>query len=379
MPPFIKSIEAIERKVAAGDRLDRDDGLALFRHHNLPELGALADTVRIARHGEGRVTYVTGRNINYTNVCWVRCKFCAFYRPPGSSEGYVLSHEEIFKKIEELVAIGGTEVLMQGGLNPKLLPDYFEDLFTQIKKRYPVHLHALSPAEIRYIAHLGRMNLEECLRRLRAAGLDTIPGGGAEILVDAVRDEIAPLKGSSEDWLEVMRVAHRLGMRTSATMMYGSVDRSEDRVDHLLRIRDLQDETGGFLAFIPWSCQPEGTEMSTPKTTGYDYLRTVAVSRLLLDNIDNFQASWVTQGGKIAQVALRFGLNDFGSVMMEENVVSAAGTTFRMDRDEMMRLIEDAGFEAVRRNTLYEIPGDTPHIPEHGTHLSRSVPLATPS
>lgn len=348
-------LSTIEAKVVAGERLDRDEGLFLFRHHNLPEIGALAHAARARKHGDRVVTYVVGRNINYTNVCWVRCKFCAFYRPPGSDEGYVLSHDDIHRKIDELVKIDGTEVLMQGGLNPKLSIDYFEDLFRGIKERFPVHLHALSPAEIRYIAHLGRIDLEECLRRLQRAGLDSIPGGGAEILVDDVRDRIAPLKGSSEEWLEVMRTAHRLGMRTSATMMYGSIDTFEDRIDHLLRIREMQDETGGFLAFIPWNCQPEGSEMSTTRTTGYDYLRTVAVSRLMLDNIDNFQASWVTQGGKIAQVALRFGLNDFGSVMMEENVVSAAGTTFRMDRPEMMRLIRDGGFEPVRRNTLYQL------------------------
>ncbi len=343
----------IEEKVTSGERLNREEGLFLFRHHHLPEIGALADAVRRRKHGDRQITYVIGRNINYTNVCWVRCKFCAFYRPPGSPEGYVLTDDEIFQKVSELMDIGGTEVLMQGGLNPKLSLEYFEDLFRNIKKRFPVHLHALSPAEIRYIAHLERMDLEGCLKRLRAAGLDSIPGGGAEILVDPVRDQIALLKGTSEDWLEVMRVAHRLGMRSTATMMYGSVDTVEDRVDHLLRIRDLQDETGGFLAFIPWNCQPEGTEMTTPRTSGYDYLRTVAVSRLLLDNIDNFQASWVTQGSKIAQVALRFGLNDFGSVMMEENVVSAAGTTFRMDMPEMLRLIRDAGFQPAKRNTMY--------------------------
>lgn len=345
----------IEEKVLAGRRLDRDEGLFLLGHPNLPEIGALADTVRRKKHGDKQITYVIGRNINYTNVCWVRCKFCAFYRPPGSAEGYVLSHDQIFRKIEELLEIGGTEILMQGGLNPKLRIEYFEDLFGRIKERFPIHVHALSPSEISYIAHLSRLDLEECLERLRHAGLDSIPGGGAEILVDSVRQELAPLKGTSKDWLDVMRTAHRIGMRTTATMMYGSVDTMEDRIDHLLRVRDQQVETGGFLAFIPWNCQPEGTEMKTVKTSGYDYLRTVAVSRLMLDNIDNFQASWVTQGGKIAQVALRFGLNDFGSVMMEENVVSAAGTSFHMGMKEMLRLIRDAGFEPVKRNTKYEL------------------------
>jgi cyclic dehypoxanthinyl futalosine synthase len=352
--------------VAAGERLSVRDALVLFRHPNLPELGAMADEVRRRQHPEPVVTYIVGRNVNYTNVCWVRCSFCNFYRKPGEEGGYVLPRQEIFRKIQELVDLDGVELLLQGGLNPKLKIGYFEDLFRAIKSRFRVHLHALSTSEIAYIACISELTVRETLERLRAAGLDTVPGAGAEILADDVRQAIAPLKGPAGAWLDVMREAHRLGMRTSATMMYGSVETPEQRVEHLQRVRDLQDETGGFTAFIAWSFQSQGTELKVERpATGYDYLRTTAVSRLFLDNIANLQSSWVTQGPKIGQLSLHFGCNDFGSTMMEENVVSAAGTCFSMPIAEIHRLIEEAGYRPQRRNTLYQwlptpLPPDLP-------------------
>ena len=362
-------IDDIAEKVYAGDRIAVQEGLRLFAHPNVVELGMLADAVRRRLHPENVVTYNVGRNINYTNVCWVKCDFCAFYRPPGSDEGYVLPREEIFEKIDELVAIGGdapgaNEILMQGGLNPKLRIDYYEDLFSAIRERYPqVHQHCLSATEILYIAHISRLSLEACIRRLGDAGLSSIPGAGAEILSDAVRDEIGFRKDRVAEWLEVHRTAHRLGMHTTATMMYGHVETVEQRMEHLRLIRELQDETGGLTAFIAWNFQPEHTALGADssrwdgrRATGYDYLRTVAVSRIFLDNVPNFQASWVTQGPRIAQIGLRYGVNDFGSTMLEENVVSAAGTshTGEMTLREMRRLIQDAGYEPVRRNTRYE-------------------------
>lgn len=351
-------INDIVEKVIAGQRLSFEDGMRLYRSHNILELATLADFVRQKKHPNNIVTFIISRNINYTNVCWVRCKFCAFYRPPGDEEGYVLSNETIFKKIDELLDLGGYELLMQGGLNPKLKIEYYEELFSSIKSRYKVHLHSLSPAEVIYIAKRSKLSLEETIKRLRAAGLDTIPGGGAEILVDEVREEIAPYKDTAEEWLEVMRTAHKLKMRTTATMMYGSVEKLEHRVEHLIKIRNLQDETGGFTAFIPWNFQPDGTELGGKKATGYDYLKTVAISRLMLDNVDNIQASWVTQGPKIAQISLKYGANDFGSTMIEENVVSAAGTKFLMSIQDIRRQIQEAGYEPKIRNTYYQIIGN---------------------
>ena len=368
-------IDDIAEKIYTGERLDPDDARRLYHHPNLAELGMLASWVRWSRHPEPLVTYNVGRNINYTNVCWVKCDFCAFYRPPGSEEGYVLSHEEIFAKIDELVLFGGDEpksceILMQGGLNPKLRLDYYEELLTAISMRYPmVQLHCLSATEIIYIAHISRLPLEETVRRLAAAGLDSIPGAGAEILDDDVRDIIGFRKDRSDEWLQVHRVAHGLGLRTTATMMYGHVESVDQRLRHLQRLRDLQDETGGFSAFITWSFQPDETALAADrdrwdgaKATGYDHLRTVAISRLFLDNIANIQASWVTQGPKIAQVSLHYGVNDFGSTMLEENVVSAAGTshTNEMDLETMERLIRSAGYEPRRRNTRYEFVATSP-------------------
>src|SRR5262245_16519902 len=296
-----RDIDDIADKVYAGERLTGEDGLRLFRYHNLPELAEMAHHVRERLHPETNhlVTYVVGRNVNYTNVCWVRCKFCAFYRVPGHEEGYTLSKEEIFEKIQQMVDLGGIEILMQGGLNPKLKIAWYEDLLHSIKERfgaYGVILHAFSPAELIYIAKISKLSQAEMFARLKKAGMDSVPGGGAEILTDRVREYIAPLKDTAEEWLDCMREAHRAGIRSTVTMMYGSVDTEEDRVEHLLKTRDLQDETGGFTAFIPWSFQPDGTELpGIERASAFDYLRTVAVSRLMLDNIPHMQASWVTQ------------------------------------------------------------------------------------
>lgn len=348
-------LAAIEEKVIAGERLSFDDGVALFRSPELTRIGMLADLVRRRKHPEPVVTYVIGRNINYTNVCWVRCKFCAFYRPPGSEDGYVLSRDQIFRKIEELVAAGGREVFLQGGLNPKLRIEYYEELFSEIKARYPVHLHSLSPAEIIYIAHLANLSIEEAIARLRRAGLDTIPGAGAEILVDEVRKSVAPFRDEAGDWLAVMRTAHKLGMRTTATMTFGLGEKAEHRVEHLLKLRALQDETGGFTSFTTWNFQPEGTELGGARASAFDYLRTQAIARLVLDNFDNIQVSWLTQGAKIGQLALKYGANDFGSTIFEENVITAAGAKTILSIDEMKRLISDAGYLPRLRDTLYRI------------------------
>ena len=355
-----RGIDDIADKVMSGLRVDTDEALRLFAHPNLPELAWLANLVRERLHPETNhlVTYVVGRNVNYTNVCWVRCKFCAFYRVPGHEEGYVLSREEIYDKIQQMVDVGGIEILMQGGLNPKLKIEWYEDLLQGIKARfgeYGVILHAFSPAELIYLARISKLTQAEMFERLKKAGLDSVPGGGAEILTDRVRETISPYKDTADEWLNCMREAHRAGLRTSVTMMYGSVDTMEDRVEHLIRARDLQDETGGFTAFIPWSFQPDGTELTGERASAFDYLRTVSASRIVLDNIPHMQASWVTQGPKVAQVALRYGLNDFGSTMMEENVVSSAGCAFTMPIEEMERLIRDAGYTPMRRTTQYQL------------------------
>lgn len=348
-------ISDIAEKVWAGERLFFEDGLRLFETEDLLLLGSLADLVRQRKHPGKVVTFNIGRNINYTNVCWVRCKFCAFYRVPGHEEGYVLTDEQVLEKCRELVELGGREILIQGGLNPKLKIDYYERLFRVIKATYPViDIHGLSSAEINYVAHISRLTLEETLSRLRTTGMNTIPGAG-EMLVDEVREKIAPLKEKTSRWIELMRTAHQVGMRSSATMVYGWGESYAQRLEHMLRVRELQDETGGFTAWISWSFQPDGTELGGKKASGWDYLRNTAVSRLMLDNVDNLQASWVTQGPKLAQIALRYGLNDFGSTMMEENVVSPTGTNFLMQIDEIRRLIREAGYEPRVRDTLYHL------------------------
>jgi len=348
-------IEAIAGKVEAVERLTFDEGVELFERATLLELSAMADRIRWRLHPEPFVTYVIGRNINYTNVCWVKCSFCAFYRLPGSKEGYVLSKEQIFQKIHELIDLGGTEVLMQGGLNPSLKIDYYEDLLTSIKARFPIHLHVLSAAEIIYIAKISALSLKETLKRLRAAGLDSIPGAGAELLVDKVRDRVSPLKDTPDEWLNLMQTAHELDIPSTATMMYGMEETLAQRVEHLMKVRDLQDRTGGFTAFIPWSYQPNGDELKGEAGTGYGYLRTVAVSRIMLDNVKNIQASWLTMGPKIGQLSLQYGVNDFGSTVLEENVVTTETTRQLMTLDEIRRNIQDAGFVPKRRNTRYQI------------------------
>ncbi len=351
------SIDSIADKVFAGARIPSEDALFLFNHPNLIELATLANARRQSLVPGDTVTYIIGRILNYTNVCWVRCKFCAFYRTPGHEEGYALSDQEILDKVGDTVAKGGVEILFQGGLNPKLKIDYYEHIFQKILAEYPgVILHALSPAEIIYIAHISRLSLHDCLVRLKAAGLHSIPGAGGEILVDRVRKIIAPYKDTTEEWLECMRAASSLGLRSTASMMFGHVETVEDRVEHLQRIRDLQDECEPFRAFITWNFQPEDTNLPIAhKASGFDYLRTVAVSRIFLDNVANLQVSILTQGPKIAQAALGYGANDFGSVMIEENVVSAAGNKFILSSEEFERLIRSAGYEPRRRNTRYEL------------------------
>ncbi len=362
--------EAIPDKVLGGERLDRAEGIALLRDADLLELGMLADGVRQRLHPEPVVTYIIDRNINYTNVCTAQCAFCAFYRDLPSPEGYLLSKQELAQKIEETLALGGNQILLQGGLHPDLGIEFYEELFRWIKSSYPIWIHGLSPAEIKHIERVSRLRTEEVLRRLIAAGLDSIPGGGAEILSDRVREIIGIAKGTTADWLEVMEVAHGLGMKTTATMMFGHVETLEERIDHLLHLRELQDRTGGFTAFIGWTFQPANTAIGGDELTSFQYLRTLAVARIMLDNFPNVQASWVTQGGKIGQVSLRFGANDFGSLMIEENVVSAAGAHFRLTEAEIARNIQDAGFVPKRRTMDYRIVGD----PYCWTHPTPALP-----
>ncbi len=352
-PGGTDAFRSLARRVERGERLSAADGVALLQHPHLPELGALATLVRFRKNPERAVTYVVGRNINYTNVCWVQCRFCTFHRRADSAESYVLSREAILRKIEEVVALGGTEILLQGGLNPRLKLAWFEELFREIKACFPVHLHSLSPTEVLHLARLEERSVEETLARLRQAGLDSLPGGGAELLVEDVKAHIAPRKHSPAEWLGVMRAAHRLGLPTTATMVYGFGETPAQRVEHLLRLRALQDETGGFTAFIAWSFQPEGSALGGHKASGYDYLRTIATARLLLDNFPHIQASWLTQGPKIGQLALHYGVDDFGSTVMEENVISAGNSPFLMPIEELERLIQAAGFEPRRRDTLY--------------------------
>jgi cyclic dehypoxanthinyl futalosine synthase len=356
--------KTIEDKVVSKTRLSAEEGLFLLQQSDIHWLAALADEVRWQKNPHRSVTYVIDRNINYTNVCVTLCKFCAFYRKPGDAESYVLSNQEIGKKIDEAKDLGATSILLQGGHNPRLKIDYYEELFSFIMDKHPIHLHALSPSEILHIARVSKLDLEETLARLKAAGLKSIPGGGAEVLTDRVRNEISPHKNEVKGWLDVMRTAHNLGIRTSATMMFGHVESLQERIEHLAVLRDLQDETGGFTAFIPWTFQPANTELDEHEYYLHnlgvvDYLKTVAVSRLMLDNFQSIQASWVTQGSKAAQVSLSFGANDFGSTMIEENVVRSAGVAFRMDEAEIVRLIRDAGYQPLRRTILYE-PLGTP-------------------
>jgi cyclic dehypoxanthinyl futalosine synthase len=333
--------------------------LELYEKAPLLELGRLADARRRELHPDGVVTYIVDRNINYTNVCVADCAFCAFYRRPKHAEGYVLSFEEIGRKIDEAKSLGAVQILLQGGHNPYIPFEWYLDLLRYIKRHHPIHIHGFSPSEVDFFATRFRMSAQDVIRELMAAGLDSIPGGGGEILVQEVRDRVARKKAGADRWLEIMEIAHRLGMKTSVTMMYGLGETLADRIEHLFRVREVQARTGGFTAFITWPLQPEHTAMEgTPKTDAVTYLRTVAIARLILDNVPNLQASWVTMGLKVGQVALRFGCNDFGSLMIEENVVSAAGTTHRATIEEMRRHILDAGFRPARRRQDYSIIPD---------------------
>jgi cyclic dehypoxanthinyl futalosine synthase len=354
-----RTVAEILEQALDGERISDDDAVGLLRSRELVPVGRVANELRNRKVDPDRITFIVDRNLNYTNICVTDCDFCAFYRSPGDrNEGYLLPKPVIFKKIEETLAIGGTGVLMQGGHHPDLGVDYYEDLFSSIKQRYKIHLHALSPPEIQHIARRSKLTVWETLSRLRDSGLDSVPGGGGEILVDRVREIIAPKKTKSSEWLDVMRHAHKLGMSTTATMMYGHVETVEERVEHMRRIRELQDETRGFRAFISWTFQRDGNRLDDvvrdeDRPTSFDYLLTQAVSRIYLDNVDHIQSSWVTQGLKIGQVALGFGADDMGSVMIEENVVSAAGTTYRTSTEELVHLIRSLGKTPVQRDTLY--------------------------
>jgi cyclic dehypoxanthinyl futalosine synthase len=351
-------IQPILDRAAAGDRLDREEILQLFEAAPLLELGQAAAAVRRRRHPDPEATYIIDRNINYTNVCIYRCRFCAFYRTESDADSYLLPFEEIADKVAETVAAGGTGILLQGGVHPKLRIDYYEDLLHQLKTAFPqVHLHAFSVPEIWFVAKREKLPVAEVLQRLMAAGLDSIPGGGAEILEDETRKRIwSRAKAPTAEWLMVHREAHRLGLRTTATMMFGVGEPFTARLEHLVGVRDLQDETGGFTAFIPWTFQDSNTDLEgeVEPSGGFDYLRTLAISRLALDNIDHVQGSWVTQGPKIGQVSLFFGADDLGSIMLEENVVAAAGAQHRMSQGDMERIIVGAGYRPRQRRTLYE-------------------------
>jgi cyclic dehypoxanthinyl futalosine synthase len=349
-------------KVLDGGRITPEDAVAL---HAMPleKLGSLADARRKAAQAgayDGRgneiVTYIVDRNVNYTNVCNVYCKFCAFYRTEKDDDHYVLSLDQIDEKLDELSAEGGVQVLLQGGHHPKLGIDFYLGMLSHIRAKYPhINIHGFSPPEFNHFADVFGMPVREVIAKFIEAGLGSIPGGGGEILVDSVRDRIAPLKCKSDAWLDVMRHAHGLGLRSSATMMFGHVETLDDRIEHLGRLRDLQDETGGFTAFICWTFQPEHTKLRAETVTSAEYLRMQAIARIFLDNFKSVQSSWVTQGPKIGQVALQFGANDFGSVMMEENVVSSAGTSFRLSAADIERLIREAGYEPRRRSTWYQL------------------------
>ena len=355
--------DGLTEKVLAGKRISSAEALELYRWP-LEELGVLANarrdlakTTNYNGRGSQIVTYIVDRNINYTNVCNVYCKFCAFYRTESDDDHYVLSFEQLDQKLDELSAAGGVQILMQGGHHPKLRFEWYVDLLHHIREKYPhINIHGFSPPEFQHFAETFRMPLREVISKFREAGLGSIPGGGGEILVDRVRQRISPLKIDSNEWLEVMQIAHELGLKSSATMMFGHVETVEDRIEHLERIREQQDRSGGFTAFICWTFQPQHTVLKVKHPTGVaEYLRTQALARIYLDNIDNIQSSWVTQGPDIGQIALRYGANDFGSVMMEENVVSSAGTTFRLNALQIESLIRTAGYEPRRRNNWYDL------------------------
>jgi cyclic dehypoxanthinyl futalosine synthase len=355
--PSARPVETILGDARAGRRISAGDAHRLLLDGDLLALGVAAQEVRDRLNDPGVATYNVDRNINYTNICVYRCRFCAFYRPPGDAEGYLLPFDEIGHKVEETLALNGTGILLQGGVNPDLPLAYYVELLHFLRDNYPaIHRHCFSPPEIKFIARKERMSFYDVLGVLKEAGLMSVPGGGAEILSDRIRKEVlAYPKASPEEWIDVMRQAHRHGMRTTATMMYGMGEDLTARVEHFQRVRDLQDETGGFTAFISWTFQREHTELpDVPETYAHEYLKTLAVSRLFFDNIQHLQTSWVTQGKKIGQLGLAFGADDMGSIMIEENVVSAAGASYRMSQDEMEHLIRSAGYRPQQRTNLYE-------------------------
>ncbi|MBD0380131.1 cyclic dehypoxanthinyl futalosine synthase [Paenibacillus sedimenti] len=359
----MKPIDRILQKSLSGGRIDVEECITLFESDQIEKIGDTANQIMKKWHPDPITTFVIGRNINYTNICDVYCRFCAFYRAPGSAEGYVLPDETIFQKIQETLDVNGTEILMQGGTNPNLPFSYYTDLLREIKKRFNITMHSFSPAEIMKMKDVSDgLSLEEVVRQLHEAGLDSLPGGGAEILDDRTRRKISKLKGSWRDWMDVMQTAHKLGMHTTGTMVIGFGESMEERALHMLRIRDAQDDvllqklnTPGFLAFIPWTFQPDNTNMKAEKVTPEEYLKTLAISRIMLDNVPNFQSSWVTMGPEIGKLTLSYGCNDFGSTMIEENVVSAAGTTHKVNVSSTLQIIREAGKIPAQRNTKYEI------------------------
>lgn len=359
----MKPIDRILNKAQAGGRIDVEECITLFESDQIEKIGDTANQIMKKWHPDPITTFVIGRNINYTNICDVYCRFCAFYRAPGSAEGYVLPDETIFQKIQETLDVDGTEILMQGGTNPNLPFSYYTNILREIKKRFDITMHSFSPAEIMKMKDVsGGLSLEEVVRQLHEAGLDSLPGGGAEILDDRTRRKISKLKGSWRDWMDVMQTAHKLGMHTTGTMVIGFGESMEERALHMLRIRDAQDDvllqklnTPGFLAFIPWTFQPDNTNMKAEKVTPEEYLKTLAISRIMLDNVPNFQSSWVTMGPEVGKQTLSYGCNDFGSTMIEENVVSAAGTTHKVNVSSTLDIIRQAGKIPAQRNTKYQI------------------------
>jgi cyclic dehypoxanthinyl futalosine synthase len=374
------SVEYLLEKAAAGERLAPEEGLRLLESRDLAALGRAANEATLRLHPENFRTYNIDRNINYTNVCTAVCDFCAFYRRPKSPEGYVLEKDEIFQKIEETVALGGDQILMQGGLHPDFELEWYEDLLRSIKERFPrVNIHGFSPPEIYHFTKVSKLPLREVLTRLKAAGLGSLPGGGAEILVDRVRAAITRGKVMTDDWLNVNRVWHELGGRSTATMMFGHVETLAERIEHLERLRQLQDETGGFTAFICWTFQPEHTDLAhVPPAGSFEYLKTNAVARLYLDNIANIQSSWVTQGLKVGQLALLYGANDMGSLMIEENVVAEAGTVHHLTLDQIRTAISELGFVPRQRTVFYQLidqAAEAPSLDPHSRHNLHSLPV----
>ena len=363
----MNKVNHIIEKVKENQRINISEGLVLFRQADFLTLASLANRKRFFYHPERIVTYVVDRNINYTNICASGCRFCAFFEPPNKEygqgqgqakdqrRGYIISKEELSDKIKETLELGGTQILLQGGMHPDLDIDYYVDLLTYIKKNFDIHIHGFSPPEIDFIAKKSSLSIAETISIMEKAGLASIPGGGAEILCDDIRQKVSPNKCSSLEWLEVMRQAHLMGMRSSATMMFGHLEKDVHIFEHMDKLRKLQDETHGFTAFIPWTFQPDNTKISVKKKTSVEYLRVLAMSRIFLDNFDNIQASWVTQGDKIAQTALFFGANDMGSTMIEENVVASAGVDFMLPKEELTRLIATAGFEPKQRDCYYNL------------------------